>query len=157
MFTFLYFKVVYFTFCGSNVTCASFLSRSHVSQNFIQVANYNFIITTGYNKIILDQPLTVYKGYMLLLSQTVGTVAVDTSGTAVYSDLAWNPLLSKINAYNNYRFYLLPLTNFSTYQTAINLYHMYTNAGLYNVSLTSLSSNQYFQNTFNITDCKFFS
>jgi len=120
-----------------------------------QIKSWTFSVVTGFNNFFLDQPLLVKKGSMIYFQQNIDTaqIAIDTSGTALYSDIAWGSYLQKLNAYSNYRFYLQPVFNFSTYQTKINLYHRYSLPGLYNVSLTFLSSNQYFENLMNITEC----
>ena len=122
-----------------------------------QIKSWNFSVVAGFNNIVLDEAFLVQKGSMIYLQQDIDTakIAIDVSGTALYSDIAWESYLQKLNAYSNYRFYLQPVFNFSTYQVKINLYHRYSLAGLYNVSLTSLSSNQYFENLMNITDCKY--
>lgn len=121
------------------------------------VMSWNFLVIKGYNKIILDQPLLVKKGYMVYLEQNIdkGRVAVDQSGNAFYSDIAWKPYLERLNGFSLDRFYLRQITNFTSYQATINLYHTYSQAGLYPISITTISSNQTFENIINITDCKF--
>lgn len=152
-------KVVNFSICGVNISCARYFSRSHYTTSMFPIKIWNFSVVSGYNYIILDQALLVNKGSMIFLQQNIDSaqIAIDTSGSALYSDLAWGSYLQKLNAYSNYRFYLQPVLNFSLYMTKINIFHQYSSAGLYNVSLTSLSSNQYFSNLMNITDRKFLS
>lgn len=89
------------------------------------------------------------------MTQTTGKVAIDTNGNATYSDLAWySPLWRKLNPNTNWRFYLTPLTNFSSYQAVINLVHTYKSIGIYNLLITFNSSNETYQQTVNVTDCK---
>lgn len=123
-----------------------------------QIQSWNFAIIRGYNKLIISQPLFVKKGYMIYLAQNIdsGKVAVDQSGKALYSDIAWKSYLEKLSPYNNSRFYLQQITNFTSYQSSISLYYRYSTTGLYKISLRSLSSNQHFETIFNITDCKCF-
>ena len=120
------------------------------------VHSWSFQLSLGYNSIILPQPVTVYRGNFITLTQNTGLVAVDTSNTASYSDLVWNTTTqwTKLAEFSKWRFYLLPLTNFSSYQTSFNILHAYNNIGLYNLEITFASSNQTFNQIVNITDCK---
>jgi len=54
------------------------------------VYNWDIEIILGYNNILLPQPVNVTKGNFLMLTQTTGKVAIDTTGNATYSDLVWN-------------------------------------------------------------------
>ena len=112
-------------------------------------------VTVGYNNILLPAPVLVYRGNFLTMTQNTGKVAIDTTGNATYNDLVlqsyvWN----RLNSNSNWRFYLTPLTNFTSYMTTFNLMHAYKNIGLYNLTLTFGSSNETFTQTVNITDCK---
>ena len=120
------------------------------------VYSWNFQISLGYNSLILPQPLTVTKGSYLVLIQNTGKIAIDTSGTASYSDLVWNTTTqwTKLAEFYNWRFYLTALTNFTTYQTTFNIQHSYVIPGLYSLSITFASNGQTFQQTVNITDRK---
>ena len=91
------------------------------------VHSWSFQLSLGYNSIILPQPVTVYRGNFITLTQNTGLVAVDTSNTASYSDLVWNTTTqwTKLAEFSKWRFYLLPLTNFSSYQTSFNILHAY--------------------------------
>ena len=92
-----------------------------------------------------------------MLSQSTGMIAIDTAGNASYSDLAWKaPLWSKLSPSSNRRFYLTPLTNFSSYQSVLTFSHPYKNIGLYDIAITFNSSNQTFVQSVNVTDCKFY-
>jgi hypothetical protein len=121
--------------------------------------SFSFIISQGFNKLILPEPILVPKGSFILLTQYNNsvTVAIDSNGNAKYSDMVlgstvWNPLSST----SNWRFYLTTKTNFSSYQTCFSISHIYNIIGLYNIALTFLSSNVTFNQIVNITDCKIF-
>jgi hypothetical protein len=121
--------------------------------------SFSFIISQGFNKLILPEPILVPKGSFILLTQYDNsvTVAIDSNGNAKYSDMVlgstvWNPLSST----SNWRFYLTTKTNFSSYQTCFSISHIYNIIGLYNIALTFLSSNVTFNQIVNITDCKIF-
>ena len=134
-----------------------YFTQNPFNASFDVVYNWNFQITTGNNYLYLPQPVSVNKGNFILLTQTTGRVAIDISGNATYSDLAWkSPIWSKLSPNSNWRFYLIPLINFSSYQTNFNIIHAYKSIGLYNLSITFSSSNQTYQQTVNVTDCKLF-
>ena len=134
-----------------------YFTQNPFNTSFDAVYNWNFQITTGNNYLYLPQPVSVNKGNFILLTQTTGRVAIDISGNSTYSDLAWkSPIWSKLSPNSNWRFYLIPLTNFSSYQTNFNIIHAYKSIGLYNLSITFSSSNQTYQQTVNVTDCKLF-
>ena len=118
--------------------------------------SWNFQLSLGYNSIILPQPVTVYRGNFVVLTQNTAKIAIDTTGNASYSDLVWNSTTqwTKLAEFSNFRFYLTPLTNFSSYQTSFNIMHTYKNIGLYNLAITFASSNETFNQIVNITDCK---
>jgi len=120
------------------------------------IYSWNFDLSLGYNSIILPQPVTVFRGNFLTMTQTTARVAVDTTGSASYSDLAWYPnnQWTKLAVLYNWRFYLTPLTNFSSYMTTFNIMHTYKNIGLYDVEINFASSNQTYNQIVNITDCK---
>jgi hypothetical protein len=119
------------------------------------IYSWSYTITTGYNNIILPQPVVVSKGYFIQLIQGVGRIAIDMNGNATYSDLAWNlpTQWTRLSAVSLLRFYLTPLFNFTSYQNTLNVLHSYANIGLYTLSLTFLSSNKTFQQIINVTDC----
>ena len=113
-------------------------------------------MNSGYNNLyIQSSPIIVNRGNFVMLTQTSAYVALNTAGNATYSDMAWqSSVWNKLFATSNWRFYLTPITNFSSYTNNFNLVHTYTNVGLYSISLTFLSYNQTFTQTVNITDCK---
>ena len=127
----------------------------NISMN--EIYSWNFQISLGYNKIILPQPVYVLKGQFILLTQNTGRIAIDTTGNASYSDLVWNSITqwTKLEEFSNCRFYLTTINNFTSYQNTLNIIHSYANIGLYNLTIIFPSSNISFQQTINITDCKF--
>jgi hypothetical protein len=125
----------------------------NISMNIIYT--WSFTITTGINFIYLPFPVTVYRGNFLIMTQNTGRVAIDITGNATYNDLAWqSSVWNRLSSNSNWRFYLTPLTNFTSYITTFNLMHAYKNIGLYNLTLTFASSNETFTQTVNVTDCK---
>jgi hypothetical protein len=106
--------------------------------------------------LYFPQPVTVEKGQFLVLTQTTGKVAIDTTSNLSISDMTWNSVIwSKLNAVTNQRFYLTTLNNFSSYLNTLSITHSYSTIGLYNITLTFNSSNQVFIQTVNVTDRKF--
>ena len=126
----------------------------NISMNIIY--SWDFQLSLGYNNIILPQPVTVYRGNFIALTQNTAKITIDTTGTANYSDLVWftNTKWTKLTPFSNWRFFLTPLTNFSCYQTIFNILHTYNSIGLYNLAITFSSSNETFNQIVNITDCK---
>ena len=88
--------------------------------------------------------------------QTTGRVALDKTSNPKYSDLVWNTQTqwAKLNSPTNWRFYLTTINTFTSYFTSFNLNHVYSNTGLYQITITFSSSNQIFQQIVNVTDCK---
>jgi hypothetical protein len=125
----------------------------NISMNIIYT--WSFTITTGINFIYLPSTVTVYRGNFLIMTQNTGRVAIDITGNATYNDLAWrSSVWNRLSSNSNWRFYITPLTNFTSYITTFNLMHAYKNIGLYNLTLTFASSNETFTQTVNVTDCK---
>jgi len=87
-------------------------------------------------------------------------VAIDSTRNASYSDLVWNTTTqwTKLAEFYNWRFYLTPLTNFSSYMKCFNIIHAYEKIGMYKLAITFLSSNQTFSYIVNVqSDCNCFS
>lgn len=116
--------------------------------------SWDFTITTGYNKILLDYPKAVNRARMIYLLHETGVVALDQQVTATYSDISWTSTIQRITPLNNTRFSLQPITNYTTYQTSISIDHKYQTPGIYNVSFAFFGSQQIFYSAVNITDCK---
>ena len=101
--------------------------------------------------------MSVNAGDFPVLIQTTGQVAVDTSGTASFSDMVWGSTLQKLYSRANWRFYLTTYSNFSCYNAVFNLTHKYTTNGVYNLTLTLPSLNIVYQEEVIITNCKLLS
>ena len=113
-----------------------------------------FSISTGINTFYFPNAVNVSQGNFLILTQNTGIVAIDTTGTASYSDLVWSTKTqwTRLPGLLESRFYLTPLTNFSSYITSFSFSHTYKTIGLYNILITFSSGNQLFQQIVNITD-----
>ena len=126
--------------------------------NTLNVKNdWIFQVNTGFNYLLLSQVVTVSRGDFLLLNQTTGRVAIDTTGTALCSDLYWSTKTqwTQLAEISNWRFYLTSQTNFSSYMNSFSLSHTYNTIGSYVLSISFASSpTTIFQQTVNITDCK---
>ena len=122
------------------------------------IYSWTYQVTTGYNIFYLTDSVSVDKGFMILLSQNTASIALDVSGTAVYSDLAFvqNTLWTPVNANSNWRFYLKTLDDFTTYAFTLNFVHTYTSASLYNMSIVYPNPNGLIQQqTINVTQGKY--
>jgi len=140
------------------VPCASYLTKYPLNFPMNILYSFNFSANPGYNKFILPQPIEVPQGSLVFLTQFTDStsVAIDSSGSAMYSDVVWGTNLQNLSSNSNWRLFLNPFTNFTSYQTSFSISHAYNTIGLYNIILTFLSSNLTFQQTVNITDCKFY-
>ncbi len=101
--------------------------------------SWDFQIAKGYNKLYLPQVLAVKKGTLIGLVQSTGLVALDQSGTALFSDLKLTSnQWSDLNQKSNWRFYLNTTNDFELnyYKTNFSLNHQYASTGLYNLTIT---------------------
>jgi hypothetical protein len=96
--------------------------------------------------LILPQPVFVQQGSFIYLNQNTTQIAIDTAGNATYSDMYSSPLgiYYNLNLNTKWRFYLMPITNFSCYRSSFVITHQYSGVGLQIITLTFQSSNQIF-------------
>lgn len=155
----MFVKVVSTPLCGKLASCATYFSYNPFDTTLTVSNEWNFIITnTGYNKFILSQPFYVIRGSLLFLTQTSCQLAIDTSNNIMYSDLVWTNLTySKLTEFQNWRFYLNTLNNYTYYSSKFYLSHSYANVGIYNITITFSKSAYSFQTTINVTDSESFS
>lgn len=140
--------------CGQ-ISCSSYLSQNCYLTNFTIIFSSDYQVSSGYNVIYLSQPIVLNKGNFIWLNQTSARIALDKTGNTLISDLYWQlPAWIRMSASSNWRFYFNALTNFSSYQNVINLLNRYNKTGLYNVSITLMSSNEKTYQTILVTDCK---
>lgn len=135
-------------------TCAWLFSQN--SYRTLQT-NYSFVyqVILGYNRFNFTQPIMILKGSMLLLIQGTGRIAIDTSGSSVYSDLAWQTNgWSNLNTYSNWRFYIDTLNDMNIYQNSFTLSHVYSSAGTYRLKISCSISSFYYDVAVN--NCKKF-
>jgi hypothetical protein len=151
------FKIVSGNYCGEEVPCAVYYTMYPFNKTLNIIYEWDFDINYGFNKLILDQPLPVYRGYFILLEQKSALIAIDVLNNATYSDLVWNSTTrwTKLAEYLNWRFYLNAMTNFTIYETKLNIVHSYNKIGVYRLSLYFPSSNKTFEQMINVTDCNF--
>ena len=143
--------------CGSTIPCAAFFSQNPFSIALSTFNTYSFTIKTGFNQLLLTQPVYVIQGSFLVLIQNTGKVAIDTSGTAAYSDMyLQNNAYYNLSFTSRQRFYMNYTSNYSTYQSSFVVNHTYSNTGLYPLTFTLASTNNVWQYTANITQCIYF-
>ena len=130
-----------------------FYTKNPFNSSLDVIYSWAFTVTAGINWLYLPRPVTVYRGNFIYLSQNTAKIAIDTSGNASFSDLAWqSSVWNSLSSNSKWRFYLTPITNLTIYQTSFSLSHTYKSIGLYNISLTFLSANETFIQVVNITD-----
>ena len=150
-------------FCGkvndnSNpiIPCAVYFSNYPADTTLNVLYSWNFTVSTGYNLIYLNQSFPVEMGNLVGLTQYGASVAIDTIDSTGFSDFNIdNGVYSRLNNVLNWQFYLNAMTNFSSYQSNLTISHSYSNAGLYNMSITILSSGVTYYQTVYVTDSKF--
>lgn len=141
-------KIVTASACGSinQFPCAVFFTTSSISTEITTINSWSFDLTAGNNILILPQPVFVQQGSFIYLNQNTTQIAIDTAGNATYSDMYSSPLgiYYNLNLNTKWRFYLMPITNFSCYQSSFTIAHQYSGVGLQTITLTFQSSNQIF-------------
>lgn len=141
--------------CGQITPCAVFFSSNRYNSPLNVLYSWTFTLLIGYNRLFLDQPITIFKGNLILLTQTVARLGIDSSGST-YSDLILSSnVWSSLDFTSNWRFYLnlVSMSSQGYYQSQLNIIHEYSSLGLYNFSL-SIGNNTIYQELANITDCK---
>lgn len=120
---------------------------------------WTFNITVGFNVQLIPQAILVPQGSFIILTQTTGKVAVDSSNNATFSDLAIGSSslgvshsYYKLQPFVNQRFFMKALSNFTTYQNTFSVAHTYANTGLYNITITFASSADSYQYLANVTE-----
>lgn len=144
-----------FNYCGSVIACSYYFMNYRYSVPYTILYNWNFTLNPGYNKISLAKPVLVPKGSVLLLTQYNGSVqiVIDDSGSAPLSDIIWNKNIINLNSSSNWRFFINTISNFSLLEGNMNFSHRYFKPGLYNLTVTVLSSNLKNPLLIEITDC----
>lgn len=159
-------KIVSSNSCGTElnntdlvIPCSVYFNNYPSDLSLDKIYSFNYTISTGYNKLLLSQPLQIQRGYFILLEQINGKIAIDTSGNATYSDMILSydeSSVSRINTVFNYRFYFNTINPYISYQSNLNLVHSYQNTGSYLITIIFSSSIQIFYKILNISDCKFY-
>lgn len=149
-------QIVYTSLCGQLVPCSVYFVQNPFPTTFTVAYTYSYTITTGLNTFTIT-PITVSRGYFILLTQTTGCVAIDTTGTAQFSDLlTQSSNYYPINSLLNYRLYLTTVNSYSTYQASFNLQRTYASIGSYTLTISFRSSSQVYTSTVAITNCNLF-
>lgn len=151
-------KVVRSPNCGEIVPCADYFTAYPFNSTLDILYSFNYTIKVGYNKVYLTQPIQVDKSYFLKMMQITGRIAVDKTSSPKYCDLVWMPLTlwTKMNDPTKWRFYLNTINSYNGYLSTFSVSKVYTNAGLYNIAIRFLGSNQTFYQTVLVSDCNFF-
>lgn len=158
-------KIVSSNSCGTElnntdlvIPCSVYFNNYPSDLSLDKIYSFNYTISTGYNKLLLSQPLQIQRGYFILLEQINGKIAIDTSGNATYSDMILSydeSSVSRINTVFNYRFYFNSLSNFSSYFTSFSFLHSYSKIGTYTIIIKLENLNRTFYHSVDIIDCKF--
>ncbi len=140
------------------MSCSVYFTKYPFNVTYNVTSTWNFQVTVGFNNLLLSEAVNVNRGNFLLLTQSTGKIALDTTGTALYSDLYWSSATqwTQLDEFSNWRFYLTSLTNFSSLINTLSLSHTYKYIGLYDLTISFEGSTQTFQQIVNITDCKIF-
>lgn len=85
---------------------------------------YTGNVVVGYNKILLQQPISVIRGSMIFVD-AIGfsaRISIDTSGDAMYSDYIWSgTTLSKISLSENWRLMLRAIIEQPYYENLVQI------------------------------------
>lgn len=149
-------KLVSSSLCGSVMPCSVYFTNNPFNTSLTILYVWTFQITSGYNQLVLPQQVKVAKGNFLVLVQLTGSVAIDTSGGAVYSDLQWLSMYwSKLNLVSNWRFYLNPIQVISYYLSSFSLTYKYNSYGSYQCLISDTNNKNLFRDNFNLSSCMF--
>jgi len=144
--------------CGNYIPCAVYFTQNPFNLSYSIVYTWNYNVSVGYNQILLPSPVLVNKGNFLNVIQITGYVACNQTANSTYSDLFYNStsmLWQKLSRTANWRLIFTTLTNFTSYQSSINIMHTYSTPGLYLMNVTFASAPDSFIILNNITQCKY--
>lgn len=135
--------------------CAVYFTNNPFNSSFNVLYTLTFQISSGYNRLVLPQPIAVFKGNFIVLIQTSGKVAVDQSKNVTYSDLVWqSPLWLSLDLNSKWRFYFNTLIDNDFNLAKFEIVHKYSNAGSYQINI-STNNKTLFQQLNTISLCKF--
>ena len=136
--------------------CSAYFNQNPFSADMNIKYSWDFQINTGLNRFIFATQKEVTKGQFIVLNQITGKVALDNTGYAVYSDLAWDSIAwARLNSTINYRFYVNALNKYQKYWNKFTVSHTYSSSELFNLTVKGSNSVQVFQQIVSISECKF--
>lgn len=149
-------SLVKFSTCGVKISCGEHFETVNTA-TAIDVAHWNFTLTIGLNKILLNNVYSVQKGYLIKIDLSyTARLSYDESGMAPYSDyILSSTTLTRLNQIKNYRFYFKIMTEKKFYVTNYQLIHRYPKIGVYNATLSLLNNRTISTKKVNITSLDF--
>lgn len=150
------------SFCGSNESCSNWISRN--SPNFRFTSRQSLGSGTfpqGFNRYQFSQRILVTRGCLIGITHYQNTLAVETNDPLTISDYFIRGSTSfKINATQNWRFYLRAIQN-TSYNSirvprSLTASDISTNSfQINNINASLLISSTSVSRDYNITNCKF--
>lgn len=135
--------------------CAVYFTNNPFNSSFNVLYTLTFQISSGYNRLVLPQPIAVSKGNFIVLIQTIGKVAVDQSENVTYSDLVWqSPLWLSLDLNSKWRLYFNTLIDNDFNLAKFEIVHKYSSVESYQISI-STNNRTLFQQQNTISLCKF--
>ena len=134
--------------------CAVYFTNNPFNSSFNVLYTLTFQISSGYNRLVLPQPIAVFKGNFIVLIQTSGKVAVDQSKNVTYSDLVWqSPLWLSLDLNSKWRLYFNTLIDNDFNLAKFEIVHKYSSVGSYQINI-STNNKTLFQQQNTISLCK---
>lgn len=128
------------------MTCYDFFSNLRIQELAYAVQKFQFTAQIGYNKFLLDSPLSVKKGSMIMLNYNdyisqVSYAAIDTSGNALVSDFYYyNGIVQRLDSYRNWKILCNALIETKFYYNEISIGHKFDYMGMFNITARLLNS-----------------
>lgn len=112
----------------------------------------NATLVKGYNLIVLDEPISIAKGSIIIIDNPEKTVAVDSTDQSIVSDYLING--NRLKSSSNSRFYINAKIDVGYFLNQIKVSASFTDLGIYSISssisLTSVNASTFFH----VSNCK---
>lgn len=130
--------------------------------NYTTINEWDFTLTTGFNRLYIPQKQYVSKGSLIYLdlSSYTAILNIDTNGDALYTDLKiTNSNLDPINNYTNQQFYFTCVIEGQFYYSTTPISFLYKKFNTYNLTakiITSTLPDQKIKRELIVSNCKLF-
>lgn len=131
-------RILSFRTCGALNYCYNTFSKNNPFTLYTQISHHIFsTISRGYNKILLNDRVSVPKGSVVFIDQVGYTsrITINTDGGFHADFMIVADRFVDINTNNNYRLDFNCLIDTNFYFTSLDIQHQYQTTGFYNMTL----------------------